>query len=658
MTKASKTRTTDKKLTEEQDVSMWLSNIAASEGLRDSYRQTYHWDKFIHEYKCLWDGVLPSEISPYNLIFSWAKTEVASLYLRDPHIEVNPLKRATIEQARIRELSLSDIIRRKKVKREVKKVLLDSLLVGHGWGKVGYAADFNSMIDKEGNQLQSIIKEDFFVYRIPWDQMTFNIDSVNAPFDSRWIAQELFVPLDELKKKGTFKHLDQLAKQTQRLNLSTPQHTLTSTAPDTGYSKHSKKEHFVKHSNTHFVRLYEIWDLSNKEVKYIAPGISQYLLKKKWPYKSMKGFPFSYLVLNPVNDEPYGIPDIFTWHDQLIELIKLDHTIDDHVKKGNRQVALGDDNDILPESIADYEAGTTGAILKFKSVEKHKFTTLPFLNVLNDVYPLRAIRKENIVNTSGQAATERGATESTSTRTFSELALLDRGAKNRRAEKLDVFEDFLEDMFNNISGIQAEFADVAYYVQVTGKLPQEIAQSIMTRPSNQGDGSTNNIINGQLKGFSATKQDLGDTGEEEFDIGIQAGSTVPLDQDAKLQALQLAGEMALKANAQTLLGEIARMFFEQLGMPELNMAIEKEIQNRQAQQAGAAEQQQQAIQFQAAQDAAKTQLNAEREVTRNAEAGIKQQEADTSSRKVNLDFLIKERQAAEKSKPKGKADAK
>jgi len=644
-----------KKQTESEDVRMWFNNISVAERVRDDYRSKYQWDKFTQEYKCIWEGVLPEEITPYNLVHSWTKTEISSLYLRDPHIEVNPLKRATIEQAHIRELSLNDIIRRKKVKNEIKKVLLDSLLVGHGWGKVGYTADFDTTADKEGNQLQTITKEDFFLYRIPWDQMSFNPDSINAPFDSRWIAQELFVPLEELKKKKNFKHLDELEKQTQEQQNATEQHLLsTAGIPSSDFNnRQTKKANFIKNSNVHFVRMYEIWDIATKTVKYIAPGIDKYLLEKSWPYKMMRGFPYSYFVPNPINDEPYGIPDIFTWHDQLIELMKVDHTIDDHVKKGNRQIAVGDDNDILSESKADYEAGTTGAILKFRQVGQDKLTTLPFLNVLNDVYPLRAIRKENILNTSGQAATERGATEATSTRTFQELALLDRGAKNRRAERLDLFEDFLEDMFSNTLSLQAEFADVPYYVRVTGKVPQEIAQSIVSRPSANAPDNITNIVGGQLKGFTATKQDLGDTGKEEFDIEIQAGSTVPMDQEAKMQALQMAGQMAIQAEAPTLLGEIARMFFDQLGMPELNQAIEQEIQTRQAQQEAAAEQQTQDSQFTAAQDAAKTQLNAERETTRNKEADIKQQEADTNRRKATLDFLAKEKQAVTKNKPKG-----
>lgn len=372
------------------DVNMWQDRISSAERFRQHYRETYNWDKFIQEYKCLWGGILPEEITAYNLPFSWAKTEVASLYVRDPHVEVNPLKRATIQQSKIRELVISDIIRRKKAKRELKRMLLDGLLIGHGWMKTGYTAEFDTMIDKEGNQLQSITSEDFFLYRVPWNQVTFNPDSINVPFDCRWMAHEFWVPIEEIKLKKGFKHLDELEKQAAPLQSNSESHNLhkknmsASTSAPPGHGDEVRAGKF--HDGTKFAQIYEIWDIKKREVKYMAPGVDKFLFVKPWPYKNMKGFPFSYFNPNPINDEPYGIPDIFTWHEQHLELMKTDHMIDDHVKKGNRQVALGEDNDILPESKQAYQEGWTGAILKFRSVAPDKLNTIPFLNVLSDAF--------------------------------------------------------------------------------------------------------------------------------------------------------------------------------------------------------------------------------------------------------------------------------
>ena len=638
------------KLTEEQEVMKWLDRISESERFRDQYRRHYDWSIFIQAYKCRWEGILPDQIAPYNYLFSWAKTEVASLYLKDPHVEVNPIKRATVEQAKIRELLITDIIRRKKAKRELKKQLLDGLLVGHGWMKTGFEAEFDTILDAEGQQLQSIVDEDFFLYRVPWGQMTFNTDSVNVPFDSRWIAQEMWVPIEELKKKKGFKNVKELETQASFAK-GAGLATTHADAQDGGHDRGSDSSPGEPRmdSGIKFVQIYEIWDLKGKKVHYVAPGVAKFIFQKPWPYSIMKGFPYSYFNANPVNDEPYGVPDPFTWWDQLIEEMKVDHTIDDHVKKGNRQIVISEDNEIIAESIKDYEEGNTGAILKFRFVTPDKLTTIPFMNVLPDVYPLRNIRKENILNTSGQSAVERGATEKTSTRTFRELALIDRGAKNRRSERMDSFEDTMEDAFSKISALQAEFADVPYYVRVTGKQPQEIQQAIQQRPSSNLQDTVTNVSRGELRGFSVTKEDLGSTGEEEFDVEIQAGSTVPMDRENKIQMLEIVAEKAIQGGAipgGPLMGAIARMYFQEFDNPELGQALQEEQQMQQILKAEAKEKEETIMKIQAANAASEIQIKAEREATKNLESGIKQQDADTrafDSGTKRADVAAKER---------------
>jgi len=631
----------EKKATEEQQVTEWQDRISGAERFRKQYQRDYDWTKFIQAYKCRWEGVLPEEITPYNFLFSWAKTEVASLYLRDPHVEVNPIKQATIAQAKIRELLITDVIRRKKAKRELKKLLLDGLLVGHGWMKVGFQAEFDTMVDKEGQQLQSIVDEDFFLYRVPWGQMTFNTDAVNVPFDCRWIAQEMWVPIEELRKKKGFKHIEELDMQASTLR-EKELDVIHADARDGGHKAGEATNPGSSFDSTRFAQIYEIWDLQEGQIRYMSPGVSKFLFQKEWPYEKMKGFPYSFFNANPVNDEPYGVPDPYTWWDQLLELMKMDHTIDDHVKKGNRQIAIPEGNEILPESIKDYEEGNTGAILKFREVGPDKLTTIPFMNVLPDTYPLRNIRKENILNTSGQSAVERGATEKTSTRTFRELALIDRGAKNRRAERMDSFEDAMEDIFSKISALQAEFADIPYYVRVTGRQPQEIVAAIQQRPSAGIPGGITNQRGPDVRGFTVTKDDLGATGSEEFDVDIQSGSTVPMDRENKVQMLEIAAEKAIQGGAipgGPLMAAIGRMYFAEFDNPELEQALQEEQQLQQQMKAEQAEQQKTAAQLQAAGEAAEIQIKAEREASRNRQVDIQQQDADTK----RADVAAKER---------------
>jgi hypothetical protein len=273
-------------------------------------------------------------------------------------------------------------------------------------------------------------------------------------------------------------------------------------------------------------------------------------------------------------------------------------------------------------------------------VSGDKLAAMPFLNVLPDVYPMRAIRKENILNTSGQSATERGATEKTSTRTFRELALIDRGSKNRRSEQEDIFEDTLEDAFSKILALMAEFADIPYYVRVTGQQPQDIMQAIATRPSAGQSGAITNVGQQGITGFSVTREDIGGLGKEEFDIEIQAGSTVPRDREAKIQMLNFVAENAVKSGAipgGPLMGTIARRYFEEMDDPELIQALQQEQQAQQAIQKAQQEQMQTASQLQATKESAEIQLKAERETTNKDKAATSQFEAETNRLKARSD---------------------
>jgi len=640
-----------KKDTEEQEVNNWQDKISSAERFRDTYKRSYLWETFLMEYKCLWDRVLPPEVTPFNFVFSWAKTEVASLYSRDPHVEVNPTKNATVEQAKLRELLISDFIRRKKSKREIKRMLLDGKLIGHGWLKVGYNADFDTMVDRDGNQLQTIINEDYFMYRIPWHHVTFNPDSINVPYDCRWMAHEFWIPIEDLKKKKGWRHVEQMEKNAAPLRRSVGDRERYKDRKDLSNSLTPDSLNY--YDDAKMVQVYEIWDIKNKEVKYMSPGVSGYVFNKPWPYRIMKGFPFSYFCPNPINDEPYGIPDPFTWHDQLLELIKDDYTIDDHVKKGNRQIAVSEDNEILPESVKAYEDGQTGAIIRFRQVSSDKLAPMPYMNVNPDVYALRQIRKENILNVSGQSATERGATERTSTRTFRELALIDRGAKNRRSEQEDVMEDTLEDAFGKIMALQAEFGDMPYYVRVTGQQPQNIVNAIMGRPSATQPGSITNVGQSGIEGFTVTREDIGMDGKEEFDVEIQAGSTIPRDRETKIQMLNFVAENAVQSGAipgGPLMGTIARRYFEEMDDPELIMALEAERQAQQQIIAKREEASKTATQLEAANEAAQLQIKAEREVTKKGEADIKRYNAQTDRIKA-VEQGKTEREKAKRGEP-------
>jgi len=616
----------------------WHDRLDTAERVKNDYKDLYRWDVFVDEMKGFWN--LPSdEITPLNFVFSWMKTELSSLYVRDPHIEITPLKKATVQQAELKELAMADIWRRKRVKREIKKCIVDGKLVSHAWLKVGYAGDFKTMVDAEGNQFDTIKKDDFFIYRIPWTHVLFdNHRSIDAPFDCQWISHEFWVPEEEFMAKKEFKHKDKVSAQTLR-RFSPTQQTQRRI-------KLIRPPEIERLGSQKFVQLFEIWDKKAKKVYILAPGVTQgFIHEKDWPYKKLKDFPFSFLDFNPINDEPYGIPDVYTFERQLLELMKVDHLILDHVKKNNRQM-ITEPGNLSEESRVAFEEGQTGVLLEAKNPDK--VFTVPYPAVQQDIYALRNFLLQNINNTNGQPANQRGSSQPVATRTFRELAKIDEGSQDRRAEQLDVLEDFMADAARKLSLLVDEFGDTDYFVKVSRRLTPQQIEAVLRRPSGQDiEGNGVSIRNNQINGFSVNREDFGGL-DSEFDIQIKPGSTVPLTRENKTEIYRFAIETGPAAGAipgGPLMGAAARGLFREFDMVELEMALEEEQQAQEQLRAAQSQQAQEVQQLDAAKKGADIEIAAEREADRKENTRIKQEEVQLK----RIELRIRELEAALKA---------
>ena len=143
-------------------------------------------------------------IPPLNLIFAYIQTEIPALVLRDPHIKVNPKNEQSIDAAKIMEKAINYIWKHHRIKRESVKNISDALLVGHTWFKTGYSGQFGVAEDSNGNRFEFIEKEDFFGYRIPWDCVYFNPDSLDPPYDCTWIVHEIWATKENVENNPVY----------------------------------------------------------------------------------------------------------------------------------------------------------------------------------------------------------------------------------------------------------------------------------------------------------------------------------------------------------------------------------------------------------------------------------------------------------------------
>src|SRR6266705_4030882 len=134
--------------TEKTEVEGWLRTISKAEKNRDDEGKKAGWKRFIDEYRNEW-GFLQGQVSipiiPINLIYAYTKTEIARLYFKDPWITVNPKRIEDIGASQIAEQIVNYTWSELSLKQEIKKALLEAILVGHSYIKVGYAAEFGTV---------------------------------------------------------------------------------------------------------------------------------------------------------------------------------------------------------------------------------------------------------------------------------------------------------------------------------------------------------------------------------------------------------------------------------------------------------------------------------------------------------------------------------
>lgn len=577
-----------------KDVKKWQARLNARASYQEQCSRVYKWDTYVNEFKGEWKLVedsMEADIPPLNLVFAYIKTEIPSLYVRDPHIKVNPKNAQSIESSKIMELVINYIWRTKKLKREIKKCIWDGKLVGHAWLKTGYTGKFGLVEDDDQTSLETILSEDFFGYRTPYDSVLFDSESIDPPYDSSWIAFKVYLPLAKVKDNPEYQYTEQLQ-------------------PVTRYNPTDKTEKRANlnqayRADQEMTCVHEVWDKESQMIYLVGQGVEEgFLHTKPWPYQ-MNGFPVSYLCFNPVNDEPYGVPDVHMFERQILEKTKLRAMMLEHVKSLTRQFVakkgLFDD-----EAKTAYQNGTTGQIIEVNGDPHTDIAAVPYPQIQMDIYPLEDRINDDFINISGQTPSERGGSEKTSTRTIREILEKKEGAANRRSEQIDVVEDFIEDIAGNLGALVQQYADIPYYVRVTGKLPEEVVAALQSRPSMLGKPQAD-----PQGGFTVTKEDLvGD-----FDYEVVSGSTVPLDRTnivGNVVAILESGPKMGLLPGGPVMSTLLQLFAENQDMPQLELAVKQELQMQQELRAAQKEQQDLMTQTTIRQDATDQQLEAEK----------------------------------------------
>lgn len=550
---------------EEQEVKSWLRTIDSTVRWRDAIGSRAGWKRFINEYKGNW-GWLQQNVNipivPVNLVYAYVKTELARLYFRDPWITVNAKRIEDLGAAQIAEQVINYTWSELKLKEQVKLTLLEALLVGHSWIKVGYAAEFGTVESqpkeeakrpgrpakkvKDVDTNEYIKSENVFAYHVPYKDVIFDPSATYpATHNARWMAHKVVKPYRAVVDSGIYEHTEDLRPNISTDDPNTPYDSPGSTQESTdGFGKDIRS-----------VVLWEIYDLDHQTITTVSPGCEFKLRQIPMPEYLNAGFPFVQFAFNPVPGDVYPLSDIVAHEGQIVELTKILSIEMNHLKRWNRQLVVDADT-FTPDEEAKFKDANDGAIIHAQvSGARDKIFVPPYAPVQSDVYGIWNQVYDVWRSVAGQTQSDQGGQSKVQTRTLGELRMQLQGSRARSEEKVDVMEDSITEVARKLLSIMQKKYDLPKIARIVGPstVQKKMMQTLPQRPSAQpnlpqpptqaGVGAPAapeqpNPVAGQAFqsdiGFSWNRTDI----MGEMDVDVLAGSTVPMDRESQIAMIE------------------------------------------------------------------------------------------------------------------------
>lgn len=503
-----KEETKDEIKDESIECRLWLDRVNTARKYRDRVMKDMRVDNFYKEYAGEYDVRIGSNIAPpIGEVFAYVQASIATLYHKDPYLAVNANKKGTIQGAAILETAVNYYQRILRSKEEYEMELTDVLLAGHAWHKTGtYIKTVGSGFDL---RIQS---EKFYSNRVPWKDIVFNIGSQRPPVDSRWIAQRLVRPTDEVKETYGQRAAGIVGGPYPSLN------------------KEELKSSSFK-GDLNFSVLWEIHDIKERKIRLVAEDHNKYLKTPvDWP-DYVHEFPFRMLWWNFNPDSAFPFSDISAWEPQILEKIKFLAMLMNHLKRWSRQL-LVKKGSLSVSEMDKLEKGIDGSAIEVKTSGNPAEAAQPlsYAPFPPEVFIVLNKLDEIMNNVNGQPSVDRGAPQRTVSRTEGELEMIQQGSKSRTDRKVSKLEDHIESVGKDlIAHMQGNF-DSEQIIKITGKTSQEIIQAF-------GDK-----YDPQTKSIKFTKDDI----QGEYDIDVVGGSTLPLDKETRVQLLSIILDKATR----------------------------------------------------------------------------------------------------------------
>jgi len=400
-----------------------------------------------------------------NFVYPYIKTIMPAVYFKDPYIFVTARQEEDLPKANTVEAIINYVWREIGLKEEVKRVILDTLIFGIGWLKIGYTAEFGRTIEDS-----SMVPEGQTDRKTPEDKVIeFNefIKEENvfgkriSPFriivprgfhryiDMPYIVEEKLEDIEAVRENKSLKHTKDLIP-THKLDsgfgaIDTPSMTNPENQGFMGRMRNVARR-LTSREKANKVILWEVWDKREEKILTFGKGVDSPLQERDWDL-DIEGFPYIPLRFNIVPDSDehsnfYPISDIEPLIPQIIEQSKLRTAMVKHRKRFMRKIIV-QEGSMTPEQINILKEPDSGLVAEVKDITK--IIPFPDVTVPRDLYNINDIIKQDLREISGLPQIMLSGDPARGVNTATEANIGQQGMSLRISEKQDIIEDFTRD---------------------------------------------------------------------------------------------------------------------------------------------------------------------------------------------------------------------
>ena len=446
------------------------------------------------------------EVTEVNFVFEFIKVLVASIYARDPFIFCRARSGKWAKFAETMELVINYYWRELKLKKKIKRAILDAVLSPPGFIELGYfflkAKDqFTKELEEEFPELKksepletkgifddTVKEDDVFAnyvssYNVLWP------DGYNDIRECPYMIIKRKMPLLDVKANTSF---------------SSSRNRLTGFNSVSNVDKKPKKfrlQDDIKPLNSSVtqevdeenlsITLYYIFDKRSQQRVVLARNFDEdSLFEKPWEYLP-EGFTIFPLIFNDVPEtddkaNSYPLSDVVPMLPQLKELSKISSAMMRHRKRAGTLLTVKR-GVITPQQITNITSASDLDIVELDNLDESAMKGFTPPSLPQDFYKLRQVILEDLMRVSGFQQLLAGET---GVETATESENIRQGALLRTSEKQDVIEDYTIEIAVFLAGLIYQFkTDRKEIAQIIGE--EEVSDEMWPPLLKNEDGSVN-----------------------------------------------------------------------------------------------------------------------------------------------------------------------